>query len=430
MGFIGFLPFPETSHIIATFGLAKALKARRHQVTYLIPLDFGELITDQGMDFIPLCEELMPKGTFLKTWGSSVGRKLWSRLHQIICQGELDEPIRQSQVDVLVVDSYAQQMALIGNKVGILTVLLRPTIPSVRDPWVPLPTDLIIPNSFLGRLKSRISWYKYDFQRLLKKSGHDRALEQIAISAMYPLAQIDYRGLSPVLKNIPELILCPEEFDLPRSKMVKHLHYIGTYIDLQRNEYPSALWNKIKQGKPLIYCSLGTLSHRFKDAARFLRVIIDAFSTRQELQLVLSIGAHLNVDDFGSLASNTILVKQAPQIEILKRADVMITHGGLNSIKECILTGTPMIVFPWALPRNAIRVAYHKMGLVEDVKKVSAQQIQKMIDTILEDSSFRIRTELMKKRFIEADASNLGVKAIELVLNSNSTQLLLETRLR
>jgi zeaxanthin glucosyltransferase len=432
MGSIGFLPYPEPSHIGATFGLAQALKACGHQIKYLAAPDFEELITNQGFDYIPLCEDLMPKGTCQKLGTPFTNLELGVKLFQMICKGEIDEPIRRSQVDVLIVDSYAQHMALIGYKINIPTVLLRPTVPWSRDPWVPPAMEPLVPNSLLGRLRSRLCWYKYDLYRFYMKlkGKRERFMEQIALSTRYPLSHIDFRGLSPTLKLIPELILCPEEFDLPRSRVANSLHYIGAYTDLQRKEDLSFPWEEIKQDKPLIFCSLGTLSDRFKDAKSFLQMIIDAFSARQDLQLVLAVGAHLDVSDFLPVALNVILVNRAPQIEILKRADVMITHGGLNSVKECILLGVPMIVLPWAKPVNAVRVAYHGIGLMGDVKKVSVKQIQTMVDSILKDPSFRMRAEAMGEKFIEVDRSNLGVKAIELVLGARSTKVLLENRLR
>ena len=432
MGSIGFLPYPEPSHIGATLGLAKALKSRGHQVKYLAPLDFEELITYHGLDYSPLVEELMPKGTCQEVGTPFTNRELGLKLFQMIYKGELDDPLRRSDVDVFVVDSYAQHLALIGYKIGIPTVLVRPTVPWTRDLWVPPVTERIVPNSSLARLSSRLSWYKNDFRKFYMglKGKRDKLIQQIASSANYPLSHIDDSGLSPALKLIPELILCPEEFDLPRSKVEPFLHYIGSYTDLERKEALSFPWEKIKQDKPLVFCSLGSLSDRFKNAEGFLQVIIDAFAVRQDLQLVLSIGAHLDVNDFSPVSSNVILVNRAPQIEVLKKADVMITHGGLNSVKECILLGVPMIVFPWAKPVNAVRVVYHGMGLMGDIKKSSVKQIQVMIDTILNDPSFRTRTGAMREKFIEADRADLGVKAIELVLNARSTKVLMENRLR
>jgi UDP:flavonoid glycosyltransferase YjiC (YdhE family) len=53
---------------------------------------------------------------------------------------------------------------------------------------------------------------------------------------------------------------------------------------------------------------------------------------RQDSQPVLSTGSHLGVNDFRRVAPDMILVERGPQIDVLKRAALMITHGGLNSV--------------------------------------------------------------------------------------------------
>lgn len=427
MGVISFLTYPEPSHIGATFGIAKALKSRNHEVKYLAPPDFEELITRQGLAYAPICEDLMPKGSCQEVGTPFTNWELGLKLFQMICKGELDDVIRGSLSDLLIVDSYAQHLALIGYKLGIPTALLSPTMPRARDPWVPPVTEPLVPNSSLSKLRARLSWYKHDLRRLYTKIDGKRIqfIEQIALSTNYPLGQIDRRGIEPVLRLIPELVLCPKEFDLPRLRVENFLHYVGAYTDLERKEDVEFPWDEIRPDKPLIFCSLGTLSHRFKEARSFLQVITEAIAARQDLQLVLAVGTHLDPDDFRPVTSNVILVNRAPQIEILKRADLMITHGGLNSVKECILLGVPMIVFPWAKPVNAVRVVYHGLGLMCGVKGASVKQIQSMIDTILEDPSFKTRVQAMREKFIEADLSDLGVKAVERMLDARSASVLI-----
>ena len=67
----------------------------------------------------------------------------------------------------------------------------------------------------------------------------------------------------------------------------------------------------------------------------------------------------------GTLAGNPIVVDFAPEMALLKRAQLLITHAGQNTILEAISQGVPMV----ALPRNvdqpamAARVEYAGVGL-------------------------------------------------------------------
>src|SRR5258706_14217271 len=94
---------------------------------------------------------------------------------------------------------------------------------------------------------------------------------------------------------------------------------------------------------------------------------------------------------------------------------MMITHGGLGSIKECILFGVPMMVFPLGRdqPRNAARVVYHRLGLRADIRNVSTDIIQSLIDRVDRDPSFKTSAEVMGKRFRELEGMQRGAKLVE-----------------
>jgi UDP:flavonoid glycosyltransferase YjiC (YdhE family) len=208
MATIGFFPLQETSHINATFGLAKQLQARGHRVCYLAPLDFEEYIRVQGLDFIPFSPTLFPKGVqqrIMSTPGTV--EKIWERAFGMLCNGELDEVVKNSQFDLLVVDTWAQQMALIAYKVGVPTILLSPTLPAARDIRVPPTTEAIVPDSLLAKLKVRLWWYRYDLQRLrlyLKNetAGYVQPMKTLAASANYPLRQLDTTGIDSQSRSI------------------------------------------------------------------------------------------------------------------------------------------------------------------------------------------------------------------------------------
>jgi len=46
------------------------------------------------------------------------------------------------------------------------------------------------------------------------------------------------------------------------------------------------------------------------------------------------------------LAGEPIVVEFAPQLELLKRAALCITHAGLNTALECLSNGLPMVAIP------------------------------------------------------------------------------------
>lgn len=425
---IGFFPlFDVKSHVNATFGIAKALKRRGHRVTYIASLDFEEHIRAQGFEFRPFCPDLFPKGfVALKAAAPAAWKSTRRKLVDALLNGELDETIGGSQLDLLLVDSHIQAVALVANKVGIPTALLSPTLPRARNSAVPPLTHAVIPNSFLSRLKIRFLWYRYDLYRAARSLAsvlfnlQTGRIKQMADATGYPREHIDMTGMAPVLTLIPELILCPQAFDFPRPRdKYHHIHYIGAFVDLERKDDTRFPWDRLREDKRLLYCALGTVAYGFDGAREFLQMVIDAVATKPGWQLVISIGEHLDVRDFRATSPDVVIVNDAPQIELLRRASIMINHGGLNSVKESIMCGVPMIIFPWhGKPVNAIRVVYHGMGLMGDVKRVDTGKIRSMIDRIERDPSFKTNTELMRQRFVETEKSSIDVQLIEQLVES------------
>src|SRR5690349_19802697 len=63
MATIAFLIEHEEGHLNPTFRLARRLAARGHRLVYLGLPDGGDLVRGQGFEFIPILEDLFPRGT-------------------------------------------------------------------------------------------------------------------------------------------------------------------------------------------------------------------------------------------------------------------------------------------------------------------------------------------------------------------------------
>src|SRR5260221_3394134 len=88
---------------------------------------------------------------------------------------------------------------------------------------------------------------------------------------------------------------------------------------------------------------MGTLMNGLPDV---FRTIAAATGKRKGFKLVLPVGDHVDPEQIGPTPSNTIMVKRAPQLELLKRASVCITHAGLNTALEALAQGVPQVASP------------------------------------------------------------------------------------
>jgi zeaxanthin glucosyltransferase len=104
------------------------------------------------------------------------------------------------------------------------------------------------------------------------------------------------------------------------------------------------------------------------------RTIIAAIAKHKHLQLVLSIGDQIDPLQLVPAPKNAIIVKRAPQLDLLKRASVCITHAGLNTVLESLAQGVPQVAIPVAFdqPGVAARIAHHRTGVVTSLDKLTA----------------------------------------------------------
>ncbi|HTF65304.1 MAG TPA: UDP-glucosyltransferase, partial [Edaphobacter sp.] len=76
----------------------------------------------------------------------------------------------------------------------------------------------------------------------------------------------------------------------------------------------------------MIYASMGTLVN---GSERVYRSILEVMREFPGSQLVLSVGKNVLPSDLEPIPPNTIIVSRAPQLELLKRAALCITHAGM-----------------------------------------------------------------------------------------------------
>jgi UDP:flavonoid glycosyltransferase YjiC (YdhE family) len=233
---------------------------------------------------------------------------------------------------------------------------------------------------------------------------------------------VDPRIDIPSIIKMPVVHLCSREFDLPQSEPKGYpCYYIEPAVDLSRREsvFP---WHRLKEGAPLLYCSFGSQNRVYLKAQKAIRTVIDAMSAKPDRQMVIALGPSLNHASFGATPPNVLLANVVPQLEVLKRASAMITHGGINSVRECIFSGVPMIVIPIDLdqPLNALRVVRHGIGLMESPGNLSVDRLCAMIETLENDPSYKSRVEAMRARFMESANSTAGAEIITTLLSRPS----------
>lgn len=128
--------------------------------------------------------------------------------------------------------------------------------------------------------------------------------------------------------------------------------FLGPTIDPddRREELDPELAGHLAGSDPVVHVSLGTL-HSGSDA--FWLACFEALADLP-VRVVLVVGAHTDAAGLGPAPANTLVRASVPQLEVLRKSAVSVTHGGMNSVLEGLHFGVPLVVVPHQIEQLAI----------------------------------------------------------------------------
>jgi len=93
------------------------------------------------------------------------------------------------------------------------------------------------------------------------------------------------------------------------------------------------------------------------------------------------------------LAANMTGAEFLPQTSVIPLCDAVITHGGNNTVTECLHFGKPMVVLPlfWDQHDNAQRVHELGLGVRLDTYRFTGAQLHGALGQLLADAGLRSR---------------------------------------
>jgi UDP:flavonoid glycosyltransferase YjiC (YdhE family) len=97
-----------------------------------------------------------------------------------------------------------------------------------------------------------------------------------------------------------------------------------------------------------------------------------------DAQLVISLGGSGSPDSLTGLPGSPLVVGYAPQLELLQKAALTITHAGLNTTLESLTNAVPMVAIPVAndQPGVAARIAWTGAGEVVPFARLSVPKLR------------------------------------------------------
>jgi MGT family glycosyltransferase len=250
------------------------------------------------------------------------------------------------------------------------------------------------------------------------RKGVENFLEMLAptvsVAAAYAKRvgiDVDWENPSATISNLAWISQTPRGFDFESSHWPPEFQYSGPFHDGTGRVDFDFPWERLT-GEPLVYASMGTM---LNDLVDIYRTITAATANRKGLQLVLSVGDQLDADQLGPVPKNTIIVKGAPQLELLKRASVCITHAGLNTVLESLAQGVPQVAIPVTVdqPGVAARIAEKKTGMSVPLKELSVSRLALLLEQVLSDSTYRDNARYFQRVIAKTDGRSKAADLLE-----------------
>lgn len=383
MACLFFFSIPAHGHVNPTLPVVRELTQRGHRVIYYETEEFREKIEAAGASFVSVSPFMPPAP---KNADQIAGRDFAS-LIEMICSttialdAQIAEDIAREKPALFVGDSVCFWGRLLAAKHGIpficstTTFAFNERTASRMKPRLPeiIRTALGMPRIEKGlqRLRER----KYDVRSLADVIGNDAQTDTIVYTSRL--------------------------FQPDAASFGKNYAFVGPSV---MTRYP-----RQPHDRPLVYISLGTVLHH---APAFYRRCIRALS-QMDCDAVISIGSRVNPAELGPLPDHVRVFPRVNQLETLASADVFLTHCGMNSVSESLLSGVPMVLFPQHSEEEAVAGRVEELGAGLRLKRPTVKQIRAALCTVLENRQYRAAAQTISDNFSDCGGSREAADFIE-----------------
>ncbi|PFJ13377.1 glycosyl transferase [Bacillus cereus] len=365
--------FPAEGHINPTIGVVKELVNRGEEVFYYCEEEYRHKLQNidiQIRNYGGFLEEINLKNRMEDMFNPL------QMIYRFLSTTEraipfLLESIKSEKFDYMIYD----QHFILGR---ILAEML--TIPTVSSC-----TTFAMNQEMMENIKEKVG--EIDVNSAIFKECSaimDRISNQYRVN-IHSLEQLFY------YKSDMNLVFTSEFFQ-PHSDFFKDdVKFIGPSITNRNEEIDFPLY--MLEGKTVVYISMGTeLNKQLELYEKCLQALKDFNGI-----VVISVGREIDLMKFSTIPPHFIIRPYVPQLEILKYANVFITHGGMNSVSEGLYFDTPLVVLPIAndQPFVAKRVEELHAGVVLNNKSVTAKELKEAVNRLLNNSSYKEASKMI-----------------------------------
>lgn len=362
MSKIVFFCIPAHGHTNPTLGVVRELISRGHEVWYYSYEPMRKKIEDTGAKFIA-CDVYDTEQKLTAKDATRVGKDMAFSIKILVDTTlALDDVVCQHMEEIKPDCIVADSMAVWGKAVAM----------KLQIPFISSTTTFAF-NQYSAKITKQSILQMFGMIFSMPKMNKDiKRLQEkgYPVKSFLDIIQND-NDTNTIVYTSSEFQPCSETFS---DKYV----FVGPSIRPAESVIE-------KKKEKLVYISMGTVNN---DMLSLYQKCIKAFANT-EYQVILSVGNLVPLDRFENIPENISVHSYVDQIAVLQKADVFVSHCGMNSVSESLYFGVPLVMLPQTTEQGGVANRVLQVGAGIKLEKTSAASILDAVNTVLRDASYK-----------------------------------------
>jgi len=395
---------PGEGHINPTIGLVQELKRRGEEVVYLLPAGMHEKIEALGVDVRTYELEMLMKSPEDARHFLDMAGNLLNMVDAILSTVRAWKAAGET-FDYLIHDSMFGCGSLVARELNVPNISSCSTFAMTKDDWMTMSQRIMELQQAQQGAHGLAPYTPAELAE--KRRACDEQLARINETYGLEIREVNELMFQSAMMT---LVYTSRAFQPQAERFdAGQYHFVGPSIK-ERPEQVEFPWERL-EGKPVVFVSMGTILYKTVD---LFKTVIAALKDL-DATVVLSIGRRLSAADLGEIPPHFIVANYVPQLELLQKTDVFITHGGMNSTSEGLYYGVPLVVIPQTSDQPMVgkQVADLGAGVMLDKHTLTADQLRRAVRKLLADSSYRDKAHRLGDSFRSAGGYVAAVDAVE-----------------
>lgn len=407
---------PYPGHINPQAALGRELQSRGHIVTVLQIPDLELKVRSEGLNFYPIGKKTYQPGSMTETF-TQLGKlsdiealryslKFCRQMVEMVCQ-DAPRAIVALGIEALLVDQLEPVGETIAEFLGLPFICIscgqaihrRADVPPFFTPWS-------YENTWTARLRNQVAYYMLDrsCQPILQSINHYRHQWNLP----------HYHHIYASNTHLAHISQQSPVFDFPINHLPSHFHYVGPL----RNPTPHSTSFPFEQltGKPLVYASLGSVQNTKHKVFHCIAAACEDL----DVQLVITHGSSMSAEAVQQLPGSPLVVEYAPQLEVLAKASLTITHAGMNTTLDSLSYGVPLVAIPitFEQPGTGARIRWTGVGEVLPLPQLEVPMLRTAIQQVLTESSYSENAAKIQQSIQQSGGVKRAADIVEQVTQS------------